>query len=173
MRMRNSWSVLLALLLSACFGPAVPNEDLVRACRNEPPDWRRQTIITDVLLVADWVNLMEPQLRWTNTAGVQPGHNPCSACTSMLLRGFSSVEYLPASATDLNTVWRYTFADDGDARCQFIENRNAPIGHPPVGKCLAVERDVPRAARYAVHFYNTRRDAQWLDVWTYELIDLS
>ncbi|WP_158764347.1 hypothetical protein [Terricaulis silvestris] len=129
--------------------------------------------MADTVLTADWVNLLAPPLRWTNTVGVQPGYNPCAACTSLLLRGFSSVEYLPTSASSLDRVWRYTFANDGDPRCQFNENRAAPINHPPAGRCLAVERNVPRAARYAIALHNTDRNDQGIDVWTYELVDLN
>lgn len=170
---RSSICAALMPLLAGCFAPAVPNDDLVQACRGEPAHWRDQIVMADTVLTADWVNLLAPQLRWTNTVGVQPGYNPCAACTSLLLRGFSTVEYLPTSAPSLDRVWRYTFANDGDPRCQFNEDRAAPINHPPAGKCLAVERDVPRSARYAIALHNTHRNDQGIDIWTYELVDLN
>lgn len=172
MRVRPSSIIPLALLVSGCLGPAVPNQDFVQACQDEPANWRHQTVFADTVLTADWVNVLEPELRWTNRGGVQPGYDPCYRCASLLLRGFLWVEYLPTSSSSLDRVWRYSFATEGDPRCEFIENRGAPINHPPEGQCLAVERDVPRSARYALDLYNTDMNAQRIETWTYELVDL-
>lgn len=161
--------VSLTLLLSACFGPSVPNDHLAQACRDEPANWRHQVVIADTVLTADFVNLREPSLNWTHDFGVQPGFNPCTNCIRLLERGFSTIEYLPTSSTSLDRVWRYTLANEGDPRCEFNVSQFDP---PPTGRCLAVERDVARSAQYALHFFIIDTNAHGIDAWTYELVNL-
>lgn len=161
----------LTLLVSACFGPSVPNDYLAQACRDEPANWRRQVVIADTVLTADFVNLLEPSLNWTHDSGrdVQPGYNPCVSCIRLLERGFPTIEYLPTSSTSLDRVWRYSLAEVGDPRCNFDVSQFDP---PPTGKCLAVERDVARSAQYALHLFIIDTNAHGIDAWTYELVNL-
>src|SRR5262249_22904755 len=79
--------------------------------------------------------------------------------------------------TDLDRVSRYSFAPEGDRRCNGVarpsEQWSAVIGvRPPPGQCLAVERNVRRTARYGVNMYTEDRPSGGIEAWVYQIVDL-
>ncbi len=167
--------MLIALLLAACAPAPPPNEALARACRNEPESWRSATVSTNVILTAEFVNLVDPRLHWASV-GSAAGDN-CLQCVRWLRQGFASVEYLPRMASNLDRVSRYSFAPEGDRRCnefaRATEQWSSVMGiRPPRGRCLAVERNVRRAARYGVNMYTEDRPRAGIEAWIYQVVDL-
>jgi hypothetical protein len=166
---------LVTAFASGCLAPHVPNSDLVQACRTEPANWHRQTVTANVVLTADFVYVLGHQPRWSDTAAPgQPGYDACGRCVALLRQGLASVEYLPPRSPTLDTVWRYTFANAGDPRC-WIDHAWWGDDQPPEGKCLAVERDVPRTARYAVALFDVTSELHGTRIsrWIYEADDLT
>lgn len=167
--------VVVAVLLSGC-GPAVPNEDLLRACRDARPYWRTELVTADAILLADDNTnalLLEPY-GTPNTASMAMAF--CVGCTRLLRRGFASVDWLPPSASNVDRVVRYTLASAGNAKCaagrQYAPTVSDLSDAPPDGMCVAVEADVPRTARYAMGFLSTDFDRRGLSTSTYQLVDL-
>jgi len=136
------------LALCGCYQP--PSAGLVKACASRAGAWRfGRAEATMVLLSLD----QDPLHREGSQSAEGAERTPCLACAKQLLERKFPIPGSPG----LERVGRLQLLQDGDERCDtFRQDAEAIISakyydlKPPPGRCIGLEQEVPRMARYAV-----------------------
>jgi len=157
--LRTAVALLACVVLIQC--TRYPNQAFVQACSTER-NWRHATVTTSAVIEAEG-NLLNFQ-RDTSCDDGNPAcisnRDPCYDCVTLLRQGFQTVEYLRAQAANPDQVYRYSLERAGDPRCGAFDRRG--LARPPRGKCVAIETNVRRSARYGISWFggDPSRDIQ-------------
>lgn len=164
--------VFACLALAGC-GKPPPSRTMARNCAEKAGAWRYASVRTDaVLLTFNQDPLGRPD---SSPPGRAEGP-PCLACAKALLdRGLHTVEFPILDSPGLDRVGRVSLLQDGAAGCDAFRQDVETIMSakyydlkPPAGRCIALEDDSPRTARYAVARFSRLSDGAQV----VELIDL-